>query len=94
MEIKQLNEILSDLQDLRYSKKYKKVHSQVVKELGGEGCEGESGLAYEVYNVGLPDGVMVKLKINTDSYGDNEFINGVEFVKAVAKQVTVYEYEG
>ncbi len=38
------------------------------------------------------DGTFVKLVYETDSYGDNETLVSMSFVKGVAKTVTVYEY--
>lgn len=46
----------------------------------------------EVYDIGLEDGMFLKLYISSDSYGDNESINGVEFVKGKEKTVIVYEF--
>lgn len=38
------------------------------------------------------DGTFVKLVYAKDSYGDNEVLVSMSFVKGVAKTVTVYEY--
>lgn len=46
----------------------------------------------EVYDINHEDGLFLKLYISTDSYGDNDTIEGFEFVKAKAKTVTIYEY--
>ncbi len=37
------------------------------------------------------DDVFVKIRIKTDSYGENESIVGIQFVKPVVKSVTDYE---
>ena len=58
---------------------------------------GEEEMIYnweEVYDVGLEDGMFVKLNIQTNSYGYDEFIVGLEFVQAQEKKITVYEYKG
>lgn len=34
--------------------------------------------------------VCIKLSLRIDSYGENEFITGIQFVKPVSKQVTDY----
>lgn len=86
-QYKQLNEALRDLAALR---RKSRIERTVVKELDGEGDQGESGLSYEVCSTPI-EGLFVKLTINTDSYGDNEFVAGVEFVQPIQKTVTNYE---
>ena len=91
MDYKKINEILSDLSGLR--NRSKPVHREVVNEVNGDySSQGEAGESYEVYDVGLNEGMFIKLKISTDSYGDNESIDGIEFVKAKQKTVQVYEF--
>ncbi len=88
MDYKELNEILSDLTSLR---KGQKASVQVVKKIDeDEGEQGQSGLSYEIYNTPI-DGVYVKLKIETDSYGDDERVTGIQFVKPVKKEITDFE---
>ena len=89
MDYKKLNEVLKNLDTLRYSKEA--LHKEVIKEVNG-GYE-ELGEFYEVYDVGLQNGVFMKVQYLTDSYGDNERVGGVEFVKAKEKTVTAYAYE-
>lgn len=91
MDYKQLNDKLKNLSTLRHSSKL--VHKEVVNEVDGDyGSQGEQGLTYEVYDIGLEAGMFVKLSITTDSYGDNESISGLEFVQGKEKKVTVYEF--
>ena len=88
---KQINEILKELREIRYNtSKYKKVDTKVVKVIYDEGEQGEEGLSYEVYSTPY-EGIFVKLTIKTNSYGYDEFVDGVSFVEAKEKEVTVYE---
>lgn len=87
MNLTKINEVLKDLKQLRY--RGKPVEVEVVKEIRDEE-QGEEGLSYEIYNLDTDD-LYVKLKINTDSYGDNESITGLEFVKP--KEVIVTKFQ-
>lgn len=85
MNFKQLNEVLKDIPALRS----KRVERTVEHEVDGE-SQGDEGVAYEVCP--LPyDGLYVRLRITTDSYGDNESVSGIEFVQPIEKQITRYE---
>lgn len=88
MKWEELNSVFKSFAELRWSKD-KRVSQDVIKTLSGEGSQGDSGLSYEVYK--LSEDVYVKLRISTDSYGDNEFVAGLEFVQPKQKNVTVYE---
>lgn len=87
MDYKQLNDLLGDLQNLRNTKYEQRI---VEHEIDGEGSQGDEGLSYEVYKVPFEEGLFLKLKITTDSYGDNESIAGVEFVKPIEKKILQY----
>lgn len=92
MNWKELNKLLSNLKGLRHGA----VSKQVVKVLDSEGNQGESGLSFEVYKLANikdenGDDIYIKLRIETDSYGDNEFVAGLEFVKPIIKTVTDFE---
>lgn len=73
--------------------KLTKVHVEILKELDGEGEQGASGESYETY--ALPkefgQGVFLRLQIGTDSYGDNSFVAGIQFVKQVERKIKGYE---
>ena len=87
MNLTKINEVLRDLNKLRNSGKT--VEVEVVKKIDGEE-QGEEGLSYEVYK--LPeDNLYVKLKITTDSYGEDERISGLEFVQP--KEVTITQFK-
>lgn len=88
MDYKKLNAMLKDLNALRNSSKM--VEKTVVKDLSGREEQGKSNEIYEIYPTDEKD-IFIRLTINSDSYGCNEFVNGVEFVSPVQKQVTNYE---
>ena len=92
MDYKQINLKLKDFNSLRHISK--PVHREVVKEIDNDGYgeQGESNEIYEVYDIGLPNGLFVKLQIGSDSYGHDDRVTGVTFVQAQEKKVTVYEY--
>lgn len=87
MDYKKLNEMLIDLRRLRRQTPIEKL---VVKELYGEGSQGDSNEIYEVYPIDGSD-LFIKLRISSDSYGDNEFVDGIQFVQPTQKTVTNYE---
>lgn len=92
MEInyKQINEILSNLNSYSLDKKFKKVQDQTPDNYHEEKNQGEEGQRTVVYDVKL-EGVYLKVTYVTDSYGDNETVGGIEFVKPQTKQVVVFE---
>lgn len=86
MDLKQINKILKDLEKIRRGKP---LSIDVINKVNGKySSQGEEGLSYEVYEI---EGFYVKLTITTDSYGDDESIQGVEFVQPQQKTITVYE---
>lgn len=90
MDYKQINEALGNLINFRYKNRSKLIEKIVEKEINSEyGEQGESSIFHEVYP--FNNEVFIKLTINTDSYGYNEFINGVQFVKPIQKTVTSFE---
>jgi len=89
MELSLLNDILKDFNILRRDKS-KLVSTNVIK--GGpndEDMEDEEGISYEVYQI-LKD-TFIQLEIRTDSYGDNERVFGIKFVKPINKSVTLFD---
>ena len=78
-----------DLTDGETYYKAKLVEKKIEKVIEDEGEQGESGLSYEVYKI--TEELFIRLTINTNSYGDDEFINGIEFVKPKEKNIVVYE---
>jgi hypothetical protein len=90
MDYKVINEALSNIDNLRTGKKFKKVVDSTIDNLKGEERQGAYNEITEVYSLGVSD-IHIKLSLKTDSYGDNEFIHGVQIVKPVIKQVTDFE---
>ena len=91
MDYKQLNELLGDLPSFRWKNRTMKVMEQLEKSIGGEGEQGEEGISYEVYPNPYEVGTFIKLTIATDSYGENEYIKGLQFVKPEIKSITDYK---
>lgn len=85
MNFQQLNECLSDIQKLRSTK----IKTEEIHKVDGE-TQGDEGVSYEICP--LPhDGLFVRLKITTDSYGDRESVSGIEIVKPFLEEITKYE---
>ena len=94
MDFKQINEILTDLSVIRRdTKKYKKISTEEIYKIRnqyGDGEQGAEGQSFEIYSTPM-DGVFVKLDVRTDSYGDNEFVHGLTFVKPKEQIVQIFE---
>ena len=97
MDYKTFNNLFPDgFTQFRWKNRDKKIDDEVIKDINalydGEGMQGDSSEIHEIYDMGLKDGLFVKLVINTDSYGDNEYVDNVQFVQGKEKTITVYEY--
>ena len=79
MNYKKINEKLKDFNLIR--------NGQKIESKSPDGEEYENG--YEIYK--LDDDIYVRLEIYEDSYGDNEAVVGIQFIKP--KVVTVTEFE-
>lgn len=88
MDYKQLNKFLADIESIRSGTPEAKEVKKEIEDPDGE--QGEEGVSFEVYKTSF-DGMYVKLTIKTDSYGDNERITGIQFVKPTTKTVSVFE---
>jgi len=66
------------------------VETKVEKEVHGEGEQGVEGLKYEIYQLPFDD-LFLKIEIRTDSYGDNERVESIQFAIASEKVVKVYD---
>lgn len=89
VELSEVNKILEDFTTIRSSYRgngLTKVATEIVKTIDDnyEGSEGETGLSYEIYQSG---DLYIKVKIETDSYGDNENITGIQFVEPREKLI-------
>ena len=87
MDINQINEVLSELNEYSLERKYSKVLSE---EPNDYYREGEESTKTEIYKLNIEDW---HLKVNTtrDSYGDNPTITSIKFVKPVIKQIQDFE---
>ena len=90
MDYNRLNKQLEDLQVFRHTNRTRLVERITLKEIDSDyGSQGDTSVYHEVYPF---DGEMfIRLTINTDSYGYNEFVNGIQFVKPIQKTVTMFE---
>ena len=84
MDLTIINKMLGDLESLRHS--YKPVETIVDSSYG----QGEEGVKHEVYSVEDSD-VLLRITTTVNSYGNNERITGVQFVKPATKLINSYE---
>jgi len=87
--------LLKDLQDLLKNKSNYKVseakgHQGVPEDYDGMQGEYNEKMIYYKHK-GLPEGVFMRETYHTNSYGYNEAIVSIEFVKGKEKQITVFE---
>ncbi len=91
MELRDINKIIKDLDDVRWdNKKYKRIYEKVIKKITDEE-EGENGLSFETYEILNHEGYFITLRITTDSYGSNEQVAGAQIGKEIKKEVTIFE---
>lgn len=91
MELKAINEILSDLSASTLRKKFNLVESNEPRNYWSEKTQGENSKKVEIYEVDKKAKVFLKLERTTDSYGDNERLVGVSFVTPKEVKVTAFE---
>lgn len=84
MELKKVNEILSDLTNYGLRKKF----SQVLNETNSE--DYGNTIRTEVYKIDDEDNYL-KVTRESDSYDENETLNSVQFVKPVITKVTDFK---
>lgn len=88
MDYKKINEKLKDLEGFRNSNT--PVFKNVVKEIDyNYARQGESNEIYEVYDLGLENGLFVKLEIGSDSYGEEWY--GYKEVTKTTKTISIWE---
>jgi len=89
MEIKQVNEILANLENPTATKGvalFTKFDPPERDELG----QGESDERMRIYTTPF-DGVFLQITEKSDSYQSNWSVKSIQFVQPVQKQVTDYE---
>lgn len=88
MELTKINEILSDLINLK--SRYVLISSDKSGNYHEEKSQGAVGMLIEIYNIN-EENVFLKVLTESDSYGYNERVTSVQFVSAKTKEVVVYE---
>lgn len=91
MELKQINEVLSDLSQYTLQKKFKLVESNEPRNYWSEKNQGDTSTKTEIYEVDKDKKVFLKISRQTDSYGDNESVVGISFVTPKEVKVTAFE---
>lgn len=89
LTLESLNKIFNNIpRNLQFVKKI----SDNTSKFEDGGLQGEVGEIIKIYSSSeLPEDVFIKITYVTDSYGGNEAIDSICFVKEVEKTVTVYE---
>lgn len=90
MNYQKINEVLADLSEYRLSGLYTKIETTQSSDYYSEKDQGEVGTKEIIYKLDFDD-LHLKVLYISDSYGENETIKSVQFVKAVKKEITVYE---
>lgn len=94
MELKEINKILSDIESLIDGNR-KLPYEKVVDTRDGDcansdGIHGKYDTITKVYDLGQ-ENLFLKIVAKTDSYGYNEHLTSIQFVKPVIKQITDFE---
>ena len=92
------NAICSDLYRFKQSPEWRKlpaewkvVEEKTIKECdGSHRDQGENGERYLVIDIG--EEFFLKVSVLSDPYGEQEWVDSMQLVKGVPKQVTVYEW--
>jgi len=91
MDYKMLNKVLKNLQsptkDLEFISK-QDIHIGVPD--GGDGSQGDENSYYNIYKFKDED-LYISVEYYTDSYGNGEYIRGIQFVKETEKKVKSYD---
>lgn len=90
LTIEQVNDVLSDLSKHSLQRKYSLVLEQEPGDYYEEKYDGNESKKTEIYKLGIDD-LHLKLERQTDSYGDNESLVSIKFVRPIVKQVTDFE---
>lgn len=91
MELKQINEILSDLSQYKLQEKFKLVESNEPRNYWSEKNQGDTSVKTEIYEVDKKAKTFLKISRATDSYGNSESIVGISFVTPKEVKVTAFE---
>lgn len=88
MTLTEVNEVLKNLSQWNLEKSYTKVATATNNEWNKEGS-GYEGTRETIYD--LKNGIFLKIIETQDSYGNDEQITGIQFVKP--KEVLVTQFE-
>jgi len=91
MELKQINEVLSDLSQYTLQKKFKLVESNEPRNYWSEKSQGDTSVKTEIYEVDKNSITLLKLSRATGSYWDHESVVGISFVTPKEVKVTAFE---
>ncbi|MAX51480.1 MAG: hypothetical protein CMH22_05830 [Methylophaga sp.] len=89
MELKKINEVLENLSVYGLKSKYDLVSEHEPSNYWSEKGQGEE--SESVYIFKIEGDNYLKLVNATDSYGDNEHVKSVQFVKPVKKTITDFQ---
>lgn len=88
MELKEINQILSALDEYTLRKTYKVIQT-TNNGYGEERDQSEEGTKTVIYDIGKE--VFLKVVFTSDSYGSESGITSIQFVTAKKKEVLTYD---
>lgn len=97
MDYKQINEILSNISNpnsnnsLIFVEKQNKHMGVSDNSYYSDGVQGESDQYVKIFKLKSDNEIYVAFEYETDSYGDNERVTSIQFVKPANKTVINYE---
>ncbi len=86
MNYKLINEALKDLRNIKLSK----VSTFESEDFYEEKGQSEEGERIDIYDLKM-DNLYLKVVTSSDSYGNENGVTSIQFVKPITKQVTDYE---
>ncbi len=90
MDYKALNEVLSNINHFRRT--FTRVDLIDISKVDESyPIQGHVGEVHEIYEMPGTDDAFIKFIFVTDSYGSNEYLSGIQFVKPATKTITTYE---
>lgn len=90
MDLKKINEILSDLSEYELKRKFKQVENNESRGYWDEKSQGDEGEKTEVYDLS-EGGLFLKIVRTSDSYGSENGISLIKFCESKTKEIQVYE---
>lgn len=93
MNYKLINKYLKNIDLLRRRQGALLIDTITISEHTNPPTQGQEGEFHEIYDIGLEDNMLLKVIIMSDSYGFQETVKGVTFVKAISKTVQIYTYD-